>query len=219
MVSRLRFTASSASVDTSPQPAPRSRAQCAQRRVVALCVGAGHPAQRLRQRRKLVDRRQRAEHHVLRAGAVAQQIGDALARLYRARANGTWSTTSLTPVTTTARSITGSSASRSSSSACAVVKPDRASKLHCDARRAGLRPAAAATGRLSAACCVATPTPAADESPAISRRKRAAPRPAHAFACAGSFGQPRHAMRACAAPAPPAAGSTRASARATSHGT
>ena len=94
----------------------------AQRAVVALRVGAGHPAQRLRQRRKLMDRRQRAEHHVLHAGAVAQQIGDRFARPHRAQ-RADLVDDSLTPVTTIARSITGSSLSRSNCSVCAVVRP------------------------------------------------------------------------------------------------
>ncbi len=85
MVSRFRCTSSSSSVDTSPQRAARSSGPGAQRAVVALRVGAGHPAQRLRQGRKLMDRRQRAEHHVLRAGAVAQQVGDRFARPHRAQ--------------------------------------------------------------------------------------------------------------------------------------
>src|SRR5512144_3018244 len=56
--------------------------QCA---VVPPCIGPGHPAQRLRQRREFVDRRQRAVHHVLHADPVAQQVGDVLACAHRMR--------------------------------------------------------------------------------------------------------------------------------------
>ena len=51
--------------------------QCA---VVAPRIGPRHPAQRLRQARKLVHRRQRRKHHVSHPQCIAQPIGQRFAR-------------------------------------------------------------------------------------------------------------------------------------------
>jgi hypothetical protein len=51
-----------------------------ERPVMAPRIGTGHPAQRLRQARKLVHRRQRRKGHVAHAAGIAQPVGERLAR-------------------------------------------------------------------------------------------------------------------------------------------
>ena len=102
--------------------------------------------------------------------------GRAASRRARARCAarariGTWSMTSLTPVTTTATSAGRRRRSRAAARALrggqAGARAQRATRSRAGALR---RQRAAPGGRRTASSWCATPTPAADESPAISRR-------------------------------------------------
>ena len=165
-----------------------------QRGVVAARVAAHDAAQRLRQERELVHRRQRREDDVARApraeqpvgerGAVASarrvvnliddvvdagdDDGDVGAERRRRRASRSW----------TAR----------------VVRPVRAQQRPLDAP-AGRRCSVRTRWPTTAWSWWATPTPAADESPATSRRSVGAPaaptRPSRSPAASGSTGARR----------------------------
>ena len=104
--------------------------------------------------------------------ALRSQLASA-SRIATARCEGICSTTSLTPVATTARSKWPSAPawfSRCSRcSVCAEFNPERATSFHCTSA-SSLAASSAASGAARASRWCTTPTPAADESPAISKR-------------------------------------------------
>src|SRR5438105_6727777 len=121
------------------------------------------------------------------------------ARRRTARCDGTWSTTSLTPSTTTAKSASAIGSLCTNASAWALLMPLLASSRQCT-----LTFACAASVRAkwpaSAMSCVGTPTPAADESPTI-RTRQGGPSPtmpSRAPAASGSTGARRRVATACA---------------------
>jgi hypothetical protein len=173
--------------DTSPRVAAQSR-----RPVVAVRVGTGHPAQRLRQARKGMHRRQRAEHHVLHAGGVAQPVGQRFAR-----GHGAVRRHLVDDVVDTGddHCQVGLQAARacSSCSVCAVSGPTARQQLPATrALRSGLRQRRAASCCASASRWWSTPTPAADESPATSRRSTG-PWPTRPWRGPAGLGQARQA--------------------------
>ena len=182
----------------------------AQRAVVPTGVGAGHPAQRLRQRRETGG--SAAAGRTPRA-ARRRRLRSRLAMCSRAstaRIEPTWSTTSLTPVTTigevdrpAARRRAAARASAPSSARCARATPIRCAAAHGAASSGTNWPHNASLLRRHA--------DAGGRRVAGDQQAQRAPRRAHA--CLRARRPPRAGAaraRACAAPAPPAAGSTRA---------
>ena len=135
--------------------------------------------------------------------ALRSQLASA-SRAATARCEGTCSTTSLTPVTMTAISATSLSAtcsacSRSKACVRAVVRPERATSCQRTRRRVSAA-RCSARGGASASRCSATPTPAAEESPAI-RSVRSSPSPTtpvRAPSASGRRGRRARVRKACA---------------------
>ena len=140
--------------------------------------------------------------------ALRSQLASA-SRAATARCEEICSTTSLTPVTMTASSANSpksasaaaarSACARSKACVCAVVRPERATS--CQHTRRPLNAArCSASGGASASHCSATPTPAAEESPAI-KSVSDGPRPTsplRAPSASGRRGKRARVRKACA---------------------
>ena len=185
---------------------PRVAAQSPQRRVVASGVGAGDPAQRLRQAREAVHRRQRREDHVLHAMRIAQPVGQRLARGHGAVRRHLVDDVVDAGAPPPPRRPAPAARLRSSCSVCARGQARTCQQLpvHARADRAAARRAASCAGQR-----LALRRPRRRRRP-TSRRRSAArssgPRPTSPRARAGGLGQARQPRARGHAPAPPAAG-------------